>query len=149
MSPLRPVPIATQPTGDVRTGLRAVPWWAWAVGAAVLLLVIGTVAVVVPSDEGKEITTSTLENTPDDHDPGIHHDDELDHDVDHHDDDLAPGDHDDGRASSPAAHRPGGRCPPAPATGAGTRTTPDACDHDDVDSAGGSGNGPRTRERCR
>jgi hypothetical protein len=61
VSPLRPAPIATQPTGDIRSGLRAVPWWAWAVGVGVLLLVIGAVAVVAPSDDGNEITTSTLE----------------------------------------------------------------------------------------
>jgi hypothetical protein len=64
VSPLRPVPIATQATGDVRTGIRAVPWWAWAIGVAVLLLVVGTVAIVIPTDDGKEITTSTLETRP-------------------------------------------------------------------------------------
>jgi hypothetical protein len=61
VSPFRPVPIATQPTSDVRTGLRAVPWWAWAVGVAVLLVVIGAVAVALPTSEGKEVTTETLE----------------------------------------------------------------------------------------
>src|SRR3954469_9404160 len=59
VSPLRPAPIATQPTGDVRTGLRAVPWWAWGVGVAVLLFVVAAVALLRPTDDGSEVTTST------------------------------------------------------------------------------------------
>ena len=56
--------LGRKPLDRARVEPRAVPWWAWAVGVAVLVLVIGAVAVVVPTDEGKQIKKSTLETRP-------------------------------------------------------------------------------------
>ncbi len=54
-----PIPVATQPATTERRGLRSVPWWAWALGGAVILLVVGAVALVTPTDQGREITAGT------------------------------------------------------------------------------------------
>lgn len=54
-----PIPIATEPGTPARSGIWAVPWWAWAIGAAVLVFAVAVAAIVIPTSEGREITTGT------------------------------------------------------------------------------------------